>query len=600
MSLFKKIGCVASLAVTLFILSNCGFGAQATSSRQGWTDQDRESWYWATQGSRLIPEDWFNALEQAENREKFADLDNLMSFGFLAPPEGSGRNRPIGFVKDKQADEDFKISGISWYEGQKHTNSGAEEWMGLTCAACHTAEISYNGVTSTIDGGPNLLDFQLFVEELDKSLQATKADGDKWDRFAAAVLEGRDTPANREILSDAFDTLLGWQIKTDAMNQTDMRYGFGRLDAVGHILNKVLMFADADVSRGNPADAPVSYPFIWDIWRQDRVQWNGVARNSRFQLPGEAFEYGALGRNAGEVLGVFGEINIEKRNGLFGGLRGFKSSVQTENLVELELILQGLEAPKWPDHFPPIDQARADVGKGLFKDNCASCHLTPDLQSEDKGTEVMLPFADTKAEDLTDIWMACNAYVVEGPTGLMQGMKDGDGFTYGPEADVTNMLETAVKGALIGDKKGLVTAAAKNFIGVRKPPVFFETGLEKREADRKTCLTEQSELLAYKARPLDGIWATAPYLHNGSVASLYELLLPAADRKKSFWVGSREFDPVNVGYEVAQPDTGGFLLRVRKENGGIIDGNSNAGHEYGAGALTREQRLSLVEYMKTL
>ena len=55
--------------------------------------------------------------------------------------------------------------------------------------------------------------------------------------------------------------------------------------------------------------------------------------------------------------------------------------------------------------------------------------------------------------------------------------------------------------------------------------------------------------------PLDGIWATAPYLHNGSVPTLRALLAPPDQRPKTFYVGSRDFDPVNVGYDItAGPD----------------------------------------------
>ena len=106
----------------------------------------------------------------------------------------------------------------------------------------------------------------------------------------------------------------------------------------------------------------------------------------------------------------------------------------------------------------------------------------------------------------------------------------------------------------------------------------------------------------YKGRPLNGIWATAPYLHNGSVHNLYQLLLPAAERDKKFWVGSHDFDPVGVGFKI---DKGGSELDTS------LPGNSNAGHEYGTGVseddngdgldkLTDEERKQLVEYMKTL
>ena len=54
----------------------------------------------------------------------------------------------------------------------------------------------------------------------------------------------------------------------------------------------------------------------------------------------------------------------------------------------------------------------------------------------------------------------------------------------------------------------------------------------------------------YKAAPRDGVWATPPFLHNGSVPNLYEMLIPANERTKKFYVG-REFDPVKVGVDTS-------------------------------------------------
>lgn len=104
----------------------------------------------------------------------------------------------------------------------------------------------------------------------------------------------------------------------------------------------------------------------------------------------------------------------------------------------------------------------------------------------------------------------------------------------------------------------------------------------------------------YKARPLNGIWATAPYLHNGSVPNLDELFKPAAMRSKSFSVGVRTFDPVRVGFLTDVP---GFpKFNVFDATGRPITGNSNAGHEgeeYGTN-LGDDERRQLVEYLKTL
>ena len=100
---------------------------------------------------------------------------------------------------------------------------------------------------------------------------------------------------------------------------------------------------------------------------------------------------------------------------------------------------------------------------------------------------------------------------------------------------------------------------------------------------------------AYESR-VSRLWATAPYLHNGSVPNLWELLTPAKDRKSSFMAGSRLFDPKNVGYVTDQSPfkTGTFVADPANANG-----NGNGGHEYGT-ALTPAERWAIIEYLKTL
>ena len=73
--------------------------------------------------------------------------------------------------------------------------------------------------------------------------------------------------------------------------------------------------------------------------------------------------------------------------------------------------------------------------------------------------------------------------------------------------------------------------------------------------------TARAEAVAvphYRARPLDGVWATAPYLHNGSVPTLRDVLIPQNQRPKKFCVGSRQFDPVNVGLAMKDEDCGAW------------------------------------------
>jgi hypothetical protein len=94
---------------------------------------------------------------------------------------------------------------------------------------------------------------------------------------------------------------------------------------------------------------------------------------------------------------------------------------------------------------------------------------------------------------------------------------------------------------------------------------------------------------------LDGLWLRAPYLHNGSVPSLADLLEPTEQRPKQFWRGSDVIDPVKVGF-VSQ---GTEAARAGTRYDTSLPGNGNAGHAYGT-ALAPELKRALLEYLKTL
>lgn len=577
--------------------------ANDTNMDQGWSDQERSYWYSETQGSRLLPFSWFNTLEQAQSARKFRETPNLMRFGFLTSEIKTSSGLPIGLVIDRQDDTQFINSGLRWYEGQAGSDWNAEQWVGLNCAACHTTQINVGEEILTIDGGTSLLDLQSFINELDVALAATATNKDKFDRFAAGVLGDKDTQDNREKLNDALGQLVAWQNKMRVMNEPSTRYGFGRLDAIGRIFNKALMFNGADESAGNPANAPVSFPFLWNAWRQKQVQWNGMAENTPPKNTGLAFDLGALGRNAGQVLGVFGEVVIKPRAGSTLSFKGYKSSVHWGNLQSFETMLRRLAPPSWPATLEKPAIGELVQGKEVFRNHCAGCHQTPEMQKASVKTERMISFQKTLArapENLTDILSACNSWSYEGPTGPLEGVKDGYGTPLSPTAPVAYILNTQVNGALLNEKLELYSILLPNFSGIRKPPLEIEENI--RQAVRDRCLSAKNQpILAYKARPLDGIWATAPYLHNGSVASLYELLLPADERLKSFWVGNRSFDAQNVGYLTTDPGNGmGFLFRVFDDASKAIEGNSNAGHEYGAADLSKADRQALIAYLKML
>jgi cytochrome c5 len=122
-----------------------------------------------------------------------------------------------------------------------------------------------------------------------------------------------------------------------------------------------------------------------------------------------------------------------------------------------------------------------------------------------------------------------------------------------------------------------------------------EIGTDPDYADRWA--TASGNPPAYTVPHLDGIWLRGPYLHNGSVPSLRDLLLPAAQRPKQFYRGD----------DVLDPDDGGFVSNIKnddaKRRGNLFDttvnGNGNQGHEYGT-SLSDDEKRALIAYLETL
>ena len=103
------------------------------------------------------------------------------------------------------------------------------------------------------------------------------------------------------------------------------------------------------------------------------------------------------------------------------------------------------------------------------------------------------------------------------------------------------------------------------------------------------------KLEGYQSPPLDGLWMRAPYLHNGSVPTLRDLLAPAADRPRVFYRGYDVYDPVAVGFVTRGFDTAHYGWKQDAAE----RGNGNQGHTYGT-TLDTADKNALLEYLKTL
>ena len=520
---------------------------------QGWSDDLRDAFYFTPQGSHLVPYDWAVALEVADGERLFFAPENIRKFGYLqAPSPESSRNPdglPIGFVREPAP------------------GSAVGDWLGMNCAACHTGEIVYGDARIRVDGAPTLADFQAFIQGLEAAFDALLSDPAKFERFAAKVDE---RAVERPVLLR--DQVEGYAValrQLVASGWTVEPYGFGRLDAFGHILNAVAAWGLHEPQNYRAPDAPVSYPFLWTTSQQRYVQWNGVAGNP-------------IGRNIGQVLGVFGQMHL-----LAVGEDRFRTTVLADRLLEMEQWVAALEAPKWNEALlGDLDQAKVARGKDLYTANCQGCHRDQAYEYADPedpaGQRTLQVRMIEGAKVGTDPTMLDNFYqrhVLPGP------------FAAGGAGDPVGA------GPFLG--KIIEAVVAQDFRDRQITPeqqiAYFGGRLD---ASGKP-LAGWTGKPSYKAGPLAGIWATAPFLHNGSIPTLYDLLSPEADRPKQFLVGSTTFDPVKVGFLSGADD----FTEAAREQLFLFDtsrpGNANSGHRYGV-RLGDEDKLALIEYLKTL
>ncbi|SDA97894.1 hypothetical protein SAMN03159443_06019 [Pseudomonas sp. NFACC15-1] len=548
-----------------------------------WSAAERQTYYFTPQGTQVkgLRYDWFTALELPFSQQRFASPEYLARFGFLidpaqkASPENPG-NLPVGFAR--------------------HQNPGStEQFLDITCAACHTGELHFKGQAIRIDGGsaqhvlpssvPTLRGGS-FGQALVASLASTYYNPWKFERFARQVL-GKDYDARHEALRKAFKTSLDTFLRV-AWNDTHRglyptEEGPGRTDAFGRIANA--SFGDA-ISAENyrVANAPVDYPQLWEIWTFDWVQWNGSA-----QQP--------MARNVGEALGVGATLNFFDAQGkpLLGDAR-YPSSVRVRDLNKIEETLQLLKPPVWPEALlGAIDKPLAAKGRALFTENCAGCHVPKVVQGPDRPVQQlhMLPVQVIGTDPGTANNIADHRFDLTSLQWDPAELAKLDVQLHPTPTEPLDLSQLSVA-------KGLAYVTA--FVENRAYRDAGVTPVERPALDGFGLPIGVRELRAYKARPLAGVWATPPFLHNGSVPTIYQLLSPQDERATTFYKGNFEYDPRHLGYRT-EAFTNGFIFDTR------ITGNHNSGHEFRAGErgngvigrlLQPQERWALLEYLKVL
>jgi mono/diheme cytochrome c family protein len=535
--------------------------ADVIYSANGWTQAERDQYYHLAEGSELIPYTLLANLESSKTHAPF--LQNIERFGFL--PDHTGPANPLGLPV-----------GLTVTRSRDAGAAGIEI-VGFNCAACHVAEFTYHGKHVRIDGAPALVDLQGYQMELKDSLDATLKNPGKLFALIVAMEKARNTPGT----PDGSNT--GVYAAEPELQSAGNVQAAPNADPSFHSVSSAVADAAKPAAPGSFQErlkndiaflkARLAHlqngKLLVDgtVPGPGRVDAFGAARNLLFpkyalkmqspvsfpfiwSIPDnigrkpEQFQWihydgntnSILERNIGQALGM----------GAVYDPTTYESTLRIGNLHQLEILTHKLQPAKWPaDVLGAIDETKAQQGEQIFNRKCLTCH-------QDRMFTQMQIGTDPNRANSFGQPVAATPF---------------------PKA-IAPILSGLKKRAFADDSISPTEQAAMD-----ANPVIWRATAQ------------------YLARPLNGIWATAPYLHNGSVPTLYDLLHPD-QRPAKFTTGNREFDPVKIGYQADAASTGPNIW--------IYDtaqpGNSNIGHsgEAFGTALPEAQKAALLEYLKKL
>jgi hypothetical protein len=590
------------------IVTDYGNGLNATQ---------KQGFYHLSQGSEIMPWILLTAVDVADPSSAKPFVENLGRYGLLPDP-GRDDGLPVGLT----------VASNPFTFGM--------DFVGVNCAACHVGELRHDGKAVRIDGAPNMFNLQLFYSDAIDAVMATTSDGGKlWRalkrlgrqdyarhgiaapfvRPATLVTYGANVMMHRDRLDARLELVDVIKLAKEQRDPKHPTSGFGRLDAFDGTRNFIftrLRKADAGgnfkVNTANMVklDAPVKFPWLWSrkdsplapveayrdqpqnfprVWGFKDYDWIEWTINTNTVME----------RNFTETLGAGATVVLDPKSASL-----FETSVPIKDMHDLEWLAYYLDPPKWPAAvFGEIKPDLAAAGGEIFKKQCAGCHEYGDDRRTPTGLIKLNAMGpdEVGTDPIAALRIACpipdigalavppKSYSVEDSQLLKDcaGVKAGEAFSGNPFAKTVQVAVDSIK------QKAYAAAG----IDTARQRAMEDLDQRGGVAWRDTLIDTQPPYGPYAARPLYGIWAAAPYLHNGSVPTLYHLLLPPDQRPKTFVLGARDYDPVKLGFVVNVNCSSQDCLVDTSETG-----DGNGGHIWGTD-LTESDRMALLEYLKT-
>jgi hypothetical protein len=363
-----------------------------------------------------------------------------------------------------------------------------------------------------------------------------------------------------------------------------------------------------------------------------------------------------MARNIGETMGTGAKYALLDRYGNpLPPEQRYRSTALLDNLKKIEQTLQQLRPPAWDEAIlGPVDRAQAKRGKDLFDQFCVDCHgphiappavktrnsplkgpnepewLMRTLCAEDIGTDpnTALNFYDAKvdlsrtgltADDLRavarrelQLWTERQRVYLESEIARQRANPAAAADVRSLQSQLDGLDGWMQQTLSEIDPTRLSVGAGLSYVGMMiREKAYADKGLTPAQQDVMDgfgILDLPQVLPSYKPRPLAGVWATPPFLHNGSVPTIFDLISPEEHaRPDRFPVGSREYDTRKLGLKL--PESGYWIFDAR------LDGNHNTGHRFTADratwkkgtqpkngvigpVLTLDERMAILEHLK--
>jgi hypothetical protein len=492
----------------------------------GWSADDLEFFLHGSLSTEIVPETVLRALVKT-----YPELFPARDFSHLGLIPDQAFGWPVGFSRARVA----HLGGLSS--------------VGINCAACHVAEVTSGDHRVRVLGATSHFDAEAFFGSIIGACFRTAAP-ENMKKFLSAYL-AVNSPDQPDKINEAFSSQ--WQHQADAI--------------------AAAIAADPSGAKGLPSGA--LYPIQEDALRLDaaNVEQADLAALSHSML--------VLFHNMRAALHVPDEPPTQLppasgpgRNDAFGLLSAVLFGRPQPYAPVKYGLVWNLENRPWV-HWD--GNTRSPLGRNLL----ASLGLGAPLI----GHEGRLDFDLVQRQTRLSEKIQPPRYPFEVDRALVaRGAKHYQAECAschdGPEND-TRLHDVAEIGTQPFRAQSFTDEEARLFSNLLlnlQTPGYQASSQPAIRSTRK-----------YWAPSLAGVWARSPYLHNGSVRTVDDLLKPAGERAKSFHRGARAFDSLNLGYE----DSGAYVLDTS------APANSNIGHEYGTD-LPPEQKRELIEYLKTL